>query len=723
MSIEPLISKLKAKILEIKPDFDTKKIDRTIDFLKEILTAGHIPDKAIKKVIDHNIRVTAYIVELFPEEDTILSALLHNIISMGKINDEKIKEHFSETILTILKDFSSLNEISDETKNILREKEFINFFMSKTDSFSSLFLSFANRIIMLENILEGKYPDSRERSIAIASESIRIFAAIANILGIWRVKALLEDLSFQILHPDEFDLIKGRIENGVQASDKTLNEITSIISENLIKNGINDFLFKFRKKHLYSIFQKTKAKHTDLDYLYDINGIRIILNNENECYTAMGVILDCFEDIPVRRKDFIGNPKPNGYRSIHLGINYDRYLVEVQIRTKEMDFIAEHGEAAHWVYKNKDTDDRKYRAFFNKLKRQLEMLGDDISKDSIDKDNLLNVVHIWTPDKARSFALTRGATPLDFAFCVHTDVGLQCRGAFVNGNYVPLNYELQNGDSVKIITSANQRPNIDWFKIVKTNRARKKLSHYFRSLEKKESIKKGRDIAIKEFKRNKLNFNKWIKTEEAGEVFSRLGLNIEELDKLYEMIGKSSFSINKIINLIIDKTEDKPKEKESSDISFDDIDETIVIDGMTDIKYKTAQCCNPIPGDEVIGYITSDHLISIHRTDCINTFDLNIEKLVNVKFIKGHDGYFNLFLHIETAPDLNTYTKIVNIISRENINISKSSNVIVREQNNEIRLIDLHLKVRDTGQVDRIFPKINDIQGVLKISRRANAET
>ena len=597
--------------------------------------------------------------------------------------------------------------------------------MSKTESFSSMFITFANRIVMLENIVDNRYRHSMERNRTIAEESILIFAAVANILGLWKIKAILEDLSFQILSPDEYRKLKETLESGIQASDATLNRTADIIAQKLKENNITDFKFSFRKKHLYSIYQKTSKKATDIDYLYDINGIRIILESINECYIAMGVILENFEDIPNRRKDFISNPKPNGYRSIHLGIKFSSFLIEVQIRTKEMDFIAEYGEAAHWVYKNKDTNDPRYRAFYNTLKKQLETLDDDSSaSDSVDKDRLLNIVHIWTPDKTRSFALLKGATPLDFAFCVHTDVGLHCKGAFVNGNYVPLDYELKNGDTVRVVTSPAQKPNIDWFSIIKTNRARKKLTHYFRSLEKEEKIKKGREIIVREFKKNKLNFNKWIKTESARDVFQKLKLNIDSLDQLYEQIGQNSYSAYRIINLIIDRPEQlSQKEKTPSATVFDNVDDTIVIDGMTDIKYKTAACCNPIPGDDVVGYITSDHIISIHRRDCINTLNLKNEKLLNVRFIKGHDGFYNVFFHIETKNDMLVYRKILEIIANDKINISKSSNKVDTINGNDVRLIDLHLKITDTNQIQRLIPKIFNIPGVIKITRKANAES
>lgn len=724
MAVHRTVEELKREMLKIKADFNPLLIDRAVEIQKRALSSvKNIKSEAQNRIIDHNLRVAGYIIELFPDANTLIAALMHNAFNITGISEEEIGESFNPSVLQILKEYQALADISDQTENIIKEKEFINYFISKTRSFSSLFLSFTNRIVMLEDILDNRYKDSIERSRTIAEESIRIFAAIANILGLWKIKALLEDLSFEILHPEEFHNIKTTMEGGVQASDRILKEIGEIISVKLGENNISDFAFSFRKKHLYSIFQKTHKKATELDYLYDINGIRIILNTINECYLTMGIILDNFDDIPNRRKDFISNPKPNGYRSIHLGINYRKYLIEIQIRTKDMDFIAEYGEAAHWVYKNRNTDDTRYRAFFNTLKRQLETLGDDISSDSIDKDKLLNIVHIWTPDRARSFALNRGATPLDFAFCVHTDIGLHCRGAFVNGNYVPLDYELQNGDTVRIIVSQSQKPNIDWFSIIKTNRARKKLTHYFRTLEKEEKIKKGRETVLKEFKKNKLNFNKWIKTEEAKEIFQKLKLDITNTDQLFEQIGQSSYSVNRILNMIADRNEPgQQKEKSTSNVVFENIDDTIVIDGMTDIKYRTAQCCNPIPGDDVIGYITSDHVISIHRKDCINSLNLKNEKLLNVKFIKGVDGYYNFFLHIQTAVDLQIYTKILNIISNDNINIYKSSNIISKNGQEEIREIDLHLKVRDTGQINRIISKICNLQGVAKIIRKASAD-
>ncbi len=715
---------LKKNIAEIKPGFDTVLLNKALEMLKGALAdVKGLKSEDRQKIIEHNLRVANYTIELFPDENTTIAALVHNILNISQISEEQISDSLNPDIIHILREYKDLAEICDETKNIIKEKEFINFFISKTASFSSMFITFSNRIVMLENIVAKRYKHSRERSRDIAEESIRIFAAIANILGIWRIKAMLEDLSFQILHPDEYQEVKERLESGMQASDATLKKVTGLISDKLSENQITDFRFSFRKKHLYSIYQKSNKKATDINYLYDINGIRIILNNINECYVAMGVILENFEDIPNRRKDFISNPKPNGYRSIHLGIKFEDYLIEVQIRTKDMDFIAEYGEAAHWVYKNKDTNDARYRTFFNTLKRQLETIDDYTSADSVDKDKLLNVVHIWTPDKARSFALLKGATPLDFAFCVHTDVGLHCKGAFVNGNYVPLDYELQNGDTVRIITSKNQKPNMDWFSIVKTNRARKKLTHYFRSLEKEEKIKRGKEAVIKEFKKNRLNFNKWIKTEQAREVFEKLKLSIENLDQLFEQIGQSSYSVYKIINLITDKTEQpQKKEKAAPAVTFDNVDDTIVIDGMTDIKYKTASCCNPIPGDDVVGYITSDHVISIHRKDCINTLNLRNEKLLNVRFIKGYDGFYNVFFHIETKNDMHIYRKILEIIANDKINISKSSNIVNSRNSGEIRLIDLHLKVKDTQQIQRLIPKIFNLPGVIKITRKANAE-
>lgn len=707
-----------------KPGYDTALIERAFSFLERaVFSLRSLRSETREKILEHNLRVSNYIIEFFPEPNTIVSALLHNAFTILGIKEQEIKLGFGDVVAKIITDYNALVKISDDAHNIIIEREFINFFISKTDSFPSLFISFANRIVMLENITNGRYPKAPEKSRAIAYESIRIYAAIANILGIWRVKALLEDLSFQILHPEEFSLIHKSVEGGMHASDSTLSEVTEIISRKLKENGILDFELSFRRKHLYSIYLKTKRKETDLDFLYDINGIRIILSTNEDCFSAMGVIIENFEDIPIRTKDFISNPKPNAYRSIHLGINYRNYIIEVQIRTKEMDFIAEYGQAAHWVYKDRSTSDEKYREFYNNLKHQLDTLGDGIGHDIIERDRFLNLIHIWTPDKARSHALIKGATPLDFAFYIHTELGLQCIGAYVNGNYVPLDYELQNGDTVNIRKHPSQKPSIDWFNIVKTNRARTKLTHYFRNLKKQESIRKGKEMLLKEFKKNKLNFNKWIKQQEAPSILSSLKLDPVDPNKLLEIAGNGTFRINRLINAIIGKEEtDTKTEKEHGGISFDSTNDTVIIDGMSNIHYKIAKCCNPIPGDEVTGYITMDHIISIHRKDCTNTFGLESCRMLSVNFVKGNDGFYNLFLHIETKNDMDIYTRIVSIISGDRINISKSSNVKVKSPEEDVRHIDLHLKVLNISQIKRIFPRISNVEGVLKVQRKASAE-
>lgn len=704
---------LRKTVARHSPASDSAKIDAALAFIRRHLARTGCSEADIQKTIACNARIVCHLVTLFPEENTLIAALLQDILVHAPGIRHEIADAFGADIALIVADTARLAQIAYTTVEGKKYQEFIQFFISQTTSFSSLFIAIAKRIVLLENAAAGSPLPNQLSPAALAGDS-RTFAEMANILGIWRFKSLIEDLIFRILEPGQYDRFARKALDGFRASENLLQEMARTIKEHLRQTGIKGFALTSRRKHIYSIYQKTQRKHTDIDYLFDVNGIRITVPRVKDCYHVLSVISSLYKSVPGRFKDYIQKPKANGYRSIHVGIYHQAYPIEIQIRTQEMDRIAEIGQAAHWLYKNKNLQDPRYQRIYNQIKKQFQALQDNISAQHIDKDTLKDIVHILTPDKRRSIALAKGATVLDFAFAIHTDIGLHCKAGIVNDSIKPMDHVLQNGDTVKILTSARQRPNIDWSAKVHTRRAKRKLQHYLRLQERELQRKRGRDQMAKAFRKAGMNLDKWAKTDQAKEVLA--AFHLSTMDDCYEQIGNNQLTARKMLNFLLPE-EPPVTQEEAPEISLSSagINE-VVIDNQSNINYRIARCCQPIPGDDTIGYITAEHIISVHKRSCPNIAQLNANKLLAVRFTKDSEGLYTLFLHLTFDRDEISSQDIVKAVKHYHIDILQSRSHTPADKH----ISSLWLRVKTSGkeQILRLQKRLNNKPGILSVATK-----
>ncbi|MFA7076262.1 MAG: RelA/SpoT family protein [Candidatus Izemoplasmatales bacterium] len=585
-----------------------------------------------------------------------------------------------------------------------------------------IFVKLADR---LNNMRTLSFLDD-ERRTRISRETLDIFAPIAHRLGMYRLKAELEDLSFKYLYPFEYQKIarllrdkKGSRESDVEAMEHSLNEL--LTEENF------EFEIKGRIKNIHSVYNKMKVKKIDFEEIHDLLALRVIVNSISDCYKAIGIVHSRFIPVPGRFKDYIAMPKPNMYQSLHTTVVSKGKIFEIQIRTKEMDEIAEKGVAAHWAYKEtrglasrkniEDIVSSKLRWYSELIKYTEENDSDEEILDIFTDDILKANVYVFTP-KGEIMDLTAGATPLDFAFRIHTKIGEKTVGAIVNGKIRPLDYTLKTGDLVEIKTSPNSvGPNDNWLKIAKTSNARSKIKNFLNKQKREFLIEKGREELSREINGRHLTVT--ITDKEAIKFFENKG--VKSLEDLYYEIGKNVISPIGVINLLIGKPElteqdiiDKYSKETEKKKQYLHSDINIIVDGLDKPSVKLANCCSPILGDEIIGYITRNSGIVVHRKDCNNldTFDSN--RLIDVYWGNNSSRLYTTNLKIGVLNRDNILAEIINAATS-----SKAKIIQVSAQTNDIKegIIRMKIEVGSVLELDNVIANIQKVKNVYSIER------
>jgi GTP pyrophosphokinase len=548
---------------------------------------------------------------------------------------------------------------------------------------------------------------------------MEIYAPLANRLGINWMKMELEDLSFRYLYPEEYDELSRRVVKTNESRDRYTEEVKSIIRAELEKFSIKGEV-EGRAKHLYSIYKKMQEQHINFDEIYDLIAFRLILDSENvkSCYEALSTVHALWKPVPGRFKDYIAMPKANNYQSLHttvIGPYGER--VEIQIRTRTMHEWAEKGIAAHWRYKEgrayKNDEDNQIKKLREMLEIQQEIKDPREFMSNLKLALFPEEVYVFTPNGDVK-AFPKGATPIDFAYSIHTDVGNQCIGAKVNRNIVPLKYELQNGDRVEIITQAGHHPSKDWLKYVVTTRAISKIRNWINLEEKESSLVLGRDLLDKEFKRHNLKFSNYVKSDEIRKIFIEYG--VTSLDDLISQTGYGRISPRQIVNHFLTEESaevpeavlEKVKKKKEAAPSLG-----ISVTGIDDVMVKFARCCNPIPGDEIAGYISRGRGITVHTCNCPHMKNLDPDRIVEVNWNVREKHAYPIHIKAVCSDRKGVLTEVSSIISSFDINISYAQ----VETTDMIATCHFVIEVNDLQQLNQIVMAIKQLKFVKSIER------
>ncbi len=669
--------------------------------------------------LSHPLAVAHTLAELGFDEATIVAGLLHDTVEDTKATIEELDELFGEDVADIVDGVTKISLIPFDSKEDAQAENIRKMILAMSHDIRVLMVKLADRIHNMRTLDFQKAHKQRR----IAQETMDIYAPLANRLGLHRVKQILEDLSFKYLRPDVYNQITAWLEDNQVVErkiiDKVVRNLEDLVGENNIKANIYG-----RIKHKFSIHKKMQQLSVTLDEMHDIMAFRVLVNDVRDCYAVLGLVHSKWRPVHGRFKDYISMPKNNGYQSLHTTvIGPEGERIEIQIRTEEMHRQAEHGVASHWLYKEKKKVNPKDLEQFTWLREIFERQRDESdSKEfmhSLRLDLFKDEVFVYTP-RGEVKELPEGATPLDFAFHIHTKVGHHCAGSKVNGKLVPMGTHLKNGDIVEIITDNSRHPNRDWLKLVKTAKARSRIQHYLRTEERARALSLGKEMLEKEGRKLSLNVAKALKDGHLTIVAS--DMNFESTDELFASIGYATHTPRKVLNKLYavlhpdavgpethqHKEKDKaPKNKKPEGVS---------IAGGDGVLVRYAKCCNPVPGDTILGYISQGFGTSVHRTDCPNVANMELERIISVHWDGEEEKNqpYQARIHVLARTEKGLLAKVTMIFAQDCVNISELTSVDLVDGKTEI---DTVVEVCHAEQLYQLIDQINQIQAVIEVTR------
>jgi GTP diphosphokinase / guanosine-3',5'-bis(diphosphate) 3'-diphosphatase len=663
---------------------------------------------------EHCLETAAILVELRMDPITIAAALLHDVVEDTGVTIEEVEEIFGSEIAQLVDGVTKISELKFASHAQKQAENFRKMVFSMARDLRVIIIKLADR---LHNMRTLEYlPNKKTERIAL--ETMEVYAPLAHRFGIARIKWELEDLSFHYLKPAEYiKLMKALNENRSQ-QETYINNIVDPLKKEMEKYNIYAEI-DGRAKTLYSIYNKMQHRNKPLDEIYDILAIRIIVDKIDACYFALGIVHTLFTPVHDRFKDYIATPKLNLYQSLHTTvIGPEGKMVEIQVRTHEMHRVAEMGIAAHWKFKEGRQEDTELDRYSSWLREMIDWHKDSLSPEEylelFKTDLFVNEVFVFTP-KGDLLSLPNGATPVDFAFTVHTDIGLHCIGAKVNGKIVSLNTPLNNGDSVEIITSVNQKPNRDWLQFVKTSKAKSCIKRWIKEKQFGESVRLGEEILNKGLKRFKLKPDREI-TEKLSQFF-----DMQSKENLFAALGRGEISINRIIDVLMpDKSGSQESEKDKSAfVKFVDRARGhvrgISVQGIDNLLIRFAKCCHPVPGDSIEGFISKGRGIVIHRSDCKNAvYLLQVpNKHIAVSWDVGENETFLVRLKVVASEKKEFLQNIADTFAK------MKTRIIKIEMNTEQSLITTYiiLEVKDVAHLSRINRNLMILDSVISVER------
>lgn len=658
--------------------------------------------------IIHPVEVAKILVNLEVDVHTLMAAFLHDVLEDTDTSPQTIKDMFGDDVLNLVQGVTKLGKLKFKSKEERQAENFRRLFIAMANDIRVIFLKLADR---LHNMRTLNFM-SAEKQRKIAQETLDIFAPLANRLGIYKIKAELEDLSLKYLEPEKYYEIAQLVAQTKDDRDATVNELIDKISHDVEKSGIKAQITG-RAKHYYSIYAKMKRQNITFNDLYDVTAVRVIVDNIKECYEVLGIIHSQFKPIPGRFKDYIAMPKGNMYQSLHTSVIGPRLKpLEVQIRTWQMHQVAEFGVAAHWRYKEKGsqkadgTQDKQFSWLHKLVEYEKDMKNAKDYVSSVKLDLFSDQVFAFTPN-GDIYDFPKDATPVDFAYRIHTDVGHKTVGALINGRIVPLNTKLNNGDIVEVLTSKTPAPRLDWLTFVVTKQASSKIKQWFKKNKRDEHINLGK--ANLEHELTKAVFDEYVKSGEFDKVAKIM--NYECSDDLFAALGYGETTLNKITNKL-KKPEEKHPEEAFHRASKKASDKDII--GLEGMLYSFARCCSPIPGEPIVGVVTRNKGVTVHRVDCKTLETIPPERLMEIRWAGVNTNKtYTTTIRVETAEKLGLLKDVIAAVSDNNTNIV-SANIKIK---NHVGIIEIGIQLDNVDTLKKVINCIQSLPDVYSVKR------
>lgn len=667
--------------------------------------------KSGEPYIIHPLNVALILSKIYADYETISAALLHDVLEDCDCTVEEMEDKFGINITRLVTGVTRLSRINFSTENEYLIDYYKKIIVGMSEDVRVIIVKLADCLHNMRTL--WALPEDRQK--AKAHETLDIFAPIAHHLGIHKIKSELEDLSLRYLKPDVFYDIAEKLNKTKLERDKTVFDMQKSVSELLDEHHINHEI-KGRAKSIYSIYNKLD-KGKKFSDIYDLLALRILVHTEQECYLALGIIHSKFRPLPKRFKDYIAMPKPNMYQSLHTTVfGIDGYLFEIQIRTYDMDEVAENGIASHWAYKEgsgpvrvdvMNQTEQKLQFFKSIIDLSRDKMSSEDFVNSVKDDILNNNIYCFTP-KGDVIELPVGSTPLDFAYRIHTRVGETTVGAIVNNNIVPLNYELKNNDIVKINTNKSSTPSKEWINMVKTTQARNKIKSFFTKSEREVYVERGKDAIEKELRKRKIAFADFFTDENIKTICDEI--NADDLDEIYLMVGNGRSPVNSVIN-IIDKTHETLAPKNIK-VTPTNTDADIIVTGIDKVKVNLANCCNPVYGDEIIGYITKGNGISVHRINCHN-LEMLEDRTLEVCWGNNINKRYLTSLLVYTNDSSNHMLDLMQVISMLNVSVDEIKTI----NRGDNAMYEVGCYVTGLEQLNKVIMTLTKSSYVEKIER------
>ena len=716
------------KAMEESPvKYDIEKIKRAY----ELAYSAHKEQKRKSGTpyITHPVAVAGIVVSMQLDTDSVCAALLHDVVEDTSCTTETIKENFGDQVALLVDGVTKLDKISFNSKE---EREMINLrkmFLAMTSDIRVIMIKFADRLHNMYTLISMPEDKQREK----ARETLNIFAPLAHRLGMYKIKWELEDTSLKYLDPIAYYEIVEGINQKRSEREAFISKIKRDLKEKLNEAGINCTI-DGRPKHFYSIYRKMFTQNKSLDQIYDLFAVRIITETVSDCYAALGIAHELYKPMPGRFKDYIAMPKPNLYQSLHTTvIGDDGRPFEIQIRTRKMHEYAENGIAAHWRYKEgvskgDDNLDQKLTWIKQLLDVQNDVKSEEEFVQALKIDMFTDQVFVFSP-KGDVYSFPLGSTPIDFAFSIHSAVGYKMQGAKVNGKIVNLDYQLQSGDIVEIITSsAVHGPSRDWLKIIKTSQARNKINAWFKKENRAENIVKGKESLEREIKREGLP-GELLGEDYLSYLIKRYGYG--NIDDLYANIGYGGIQLVNIISKLKDEYKKKNEKKNAQQLlavtapvpakkGYDTgASEGVIVKGVDNCLVRFSKCCNPVPGDKIIGYITRGRGVSVHRQDCTNVAALISDpdekaRLIDVSWANDKESSYDANLKLVCNDRNGLVVEAVNIINDLKLPLKAVNG---RAAKGNVCLIDVSVSINNTTDLDKLINKLRKIPDVIEVTR------
>lgn len=713
------ISDIIDKITDYDPDADTNLVERAYVY------SARVHDGQVRlsgePYLSHPLEVAGILADMKLDPVSIASGLLHDVIEDTHATEEEIHQMFGPEVAHIVSGVTKLSSVTFDSSQARQAESIRKMLLAMADDIRVILIKLADRI---HNMRTLQYHKTEKRKQEIAQETLDIYAPIASRLGIYWIKNELEDISFKYVHPEEYETIRSLLSKDMVERETYIEKVKTIIREKMAENNFKCQVMG-RYKNLLSIRQKMIKQSLPFEEIYDIIAFRIILDTVGQCYAALGLIHGMWKPIDSKIKDYIGRPKPNMYQSLHTTvIGPDGRRIEIQIRTWEMDKVARSGIAAHWSYKEGQKADESIRQQFawiqNLIENQQNIRNPSEFMENVRLDLFPDDVYVFTPH-GEVKALPKGATPIDFAYMIHTEVGNQCTGAKINGRIVPLQYQLVTGDSVEIITTKNHFPSKDWLSFVHTVKARSKIQQWVRTQEKDRSISLGREMCEKAFRKHRLNFPELLKSAETDDVVAHFGL--KTVDDLLASVGygkitplqvlrkfSSKADIEEVQESLLEKLIGKVRKKKQKSSG-------IVVKGIDDILVKFGKCCNPVPGDPITGYITRGYGVTIHRINCINARTMSSERQIDVNWDDATSESYPVNIHIKSLDRVGLLADLAITISKNGANI-----LSINSTTGDNQIVDslITLSIRSIDHLNRLIAEIRKIRAIQSVQRVIN---